>query len=99
MNDTQTSDNVYPASESSLAGVEPARVEYDSMGLHDIPIGQRRRGISRFEKRLQEKRRRSLASTQPSGRSANQLSAGNDKVVWGLVGFGIVLCVLLEILK
>lgn len=79
------------ARQTNLAGTIERRPQYSPMESYDISIGQRRRYISRFERRLQQKRRGLTPGTTPSRPSADYTGA--------LAMFGLVLLLVIEAIQ
>lgn len=82
-------------SQVGMAWPYGARPEVGSSRVYPIPFGQRRRRVSRFERRLQQKRRQSLNRTGTSGRKVNQAT---DYTV-GLMIVAIVCLMGIELFK
>jgi hypothetical protein len=88
--------------QADLAGTVRQRSGRNPVELYDIPGGQRGRGISRFERRLSEKRRGRVPGVSPSRSTVDQQSnetVGNDATAWLLVLVGVLCLVAIEVIR
>lgn len=88
-----------PTGEKDLARTRQQPARHSAMVMYDISHGRGTRGISRFEKRLRDKRRRSTPSVEPS-RPAEKSSdeRAYDRETWQLVGIAFACLILIEVI-
>lgn len=93
MNEQRTANRT---SKSELAGTNRNGIGPTFMVLYNIPIRQRHRGVSRFEKRLRKKRRKSLDSFGASRQSKAEIE--HNRAMWGLLGIAVACLAAIEVI-
>ena len=83
----------------NMAGTLTDGFEDSTVVFDDVSHGRPRRSVSRFERRLQQKRRESIKRTRTSGCGNSSTTNAYDRETWLIGGVALLCLVAIEVVR